>query len=167
MPIFDRAMNGRGAELRKAVEGSISWLRNLSEVQASVSRVEGKWSPKEIIGHLIDSASNNHGRFVRAQLADDLRFQGYAQDEWVRVQYYRDASWSALIDLWVGINLHIAWVMERTPESVRMTERADHNLHEVGFRELPEGGTATLDWFMYDYVEHLKHHLRQIDQDIR
>lgn len=163
MPIFDRVMNGPGTELRKVVEGSISQLRAMSDVQVSRPRVEGKWSPKEIIGHLIDSASNNHGRFVRAQLTADLRFQGYAQDDWVRVQHYRDANWSALIDLWLGINLHIARVMDSTPEDLRMTERAEHNLEEVGFRELTEGEAATLDWFMRDYVEHLKHHLRQID----
>lgn len=156
-------MDHPGQLLRDVIANAAPLLRAVPAERASISLAPGKWSPKEIIGHLIDSASNNHGRFVRAQLSTGLRFQGYAQDEWVRVQHYRDANWTALIDLWMAINLHIAWVMERTPESVRLTGRADHNLHEVGFRDLSEGGPATLDWFMRDYVEHLKHHLRQID----
>jgi hypothetical protein len=61
----------------------------LSNEQAAKRPAADKWSPKEIIGHLIDSASNNHGRFVRAQLQDELIFSGYEQSEWVAIQQYQ------------------------------------------------------------------------------
>ncbi|HEY0405248.1 MAG TPA: DinB family protein, partial [Pyrinomonadaceae bacterium] len=64
-------------------------LLALTESESEASRAPGKWSPKEIIGHLIDSAANNHQRFVRAQFTDELIFPGYAQNEWVAVQHYR------------------------------------------------------------------------------
>src|SRR5215218_8657132 len=61
---------------------------------ASRSRpAPGKWSPREIIGHLIDSASNNHQRFVRMRARDDLVVEGYQQEDWVAVQRYQDAPW--------------------------------------------------------------------------
>jgi hypothetical protein len=135
----------------------------MDAAHASTPRAPGKWSPKQVIGHLIDSASNNHGRFVRAQLSEHMRFEGYAQDDWVGVQQYSGADWHELIDLWEALNLHLAHVMDHMPEDVRMRERSDHNLHEVAFRTLPQVEPVTLDWFMEDYVAHLKHHLRQID----
>jgi len=64
-------------------------LLEIPEQQSAIARSEDKWSPKEIIGHLIDSASNNHQRFVRAQFTDELIFAGYEQEGWVRVQDYQ------------------------------------------------------------------------------
>jgi hypothetical protein len=122
----------------------------------------GKWSAKEIVGHLVDSASNNHQRFVRAQFQDDLIFSGYAQDDWVAAQRYDDAPWPALVDFWRDYNLHLARVMEAIPEDVRLRERRRHNLHQLAWRAVPEHVPATLDYFMRDYVDHLHHHVRQI-----
>src|SRR5205085_7215762 len=116
----------------------------------------------EIIGHLIDSASNNHQRFVRAQFQDDLIFPRYAQEEWVRVQGYQDAPWRELVALWHSYNLQLARVMAAVPEDVRLRERKQHNFHQIGWRVIPETETATLDYLMSDYVGHLKNHLRQI-----
>jgi len=123
----------------------------------------GKWSIAEIVGHLVDSASNNHQRFVRGPGQDSLIFAGYAQDEWVAAQGYQDAEWKALVELWRGYNLHLARVMERIPAADRKREYIKHNFDQVAFRPMPAGDPATLDWFMEDYVEHFKHHLRQID----
>jgi hypothetical protein len=122
----------------------------------------GKWSPREIIGHLIDSASNNHQRFVRAQFQDDLIFPGYAQDEWVAAQRYQDAAWEDLLTLWRSFNLHIAHVMETVPEEQRLRQRVRHNLDQLAWRPIPREQPATLDYFMGDYVAHLKHHLAKI-----
>jgi hypothetical protein len=71
------------ADFRHTVDAAAVSLPALSPERAAARPAPGKWSPKEIVGHLIDSASNNHGRFVRAQLRDDLRFDGYEQAEWV------------------------------------------------------------------------------------
>ena len=122
----------------------------------------GKWSPREIIGHLVDSASNNHQRFVRAQFQTDLVFPGYDQDAWVAAQCYQTAPWADLVGLWRTFNLHIARVMEAVPESERLRLRFPHNLHELAWQTIPESEPTTLDYFMADYVGHLQHHLRQI-----
>jgi DinB superfamily len=137
-------------------------LAAMTDQAAARRPAPGKWSPKEIIGHLVDSAANNHQRFVRAQLQDDLVFPGYVQDEWVTVQRYQDAPWEDLLTLWRSYNLHIARLMEVTPDEVRMRERRRHNLHELAWQPVPADAPATLDYFMRDYVLHLHHHLRQI-----
>lgn len=122
----------------------------------------GKWSPREIMGHLIDSASNNHQRFVRAAFHDDLIFPGYEQDRWVDLQSYQQAPWSELVSLWAGFNRHLSRVMAAIPEEARTRQRTRHNLHEIAWREVPASEPATLDYFMNDYVDHLEHHLRQV-----
>jgi hypothetical protein len=150
-------------ELRHAVwETSLS-LEKLSDSIVSRRPAPGKWSIKEIIGHLVDSASNNHQRFVRAPQQDHLTFVGYEQDEWVRAQDYAAAPWQELVTLWRTFNLHLARVMERTPEDMRTKRHRKHNLDQVAFRPVSASDEVTLDWFMEDYVLHLKHHLRQID----
>lgn len=123
-----------------------------------------KWSVQEILGHLVDSAANNHGRFVRAHFTDDLVFPGYAQDAWVAAQGYADAPWEELVALWLTYNRHLARVMRRVPRDVASQERRRHNLHEIAWRAVPADRPATLDYFMADYVGHLRHHLRQIDR---
>src|ERR1043166_6266146 len=155
-------MEDPGAELRLEIQDILPALRRMTDGDASHHPAPGKWSPKEIIGHLIASASNNHGRFVRATLQDDMVFPGYDQDGWVNTQQYANHSWEDLLALWSMMNLHLARVMERIPDKTRKRPRAIHHLHELGFREISETAPATLDWFMEDYVEHLRHHLRQI-----
>jgi hypothetical protein len=147
-------------ELRQVVNEAAPKLLALGDASA-VRRAPGKWSPREIIGHLVDSASNNHQRFVRGQLQDDLVFPGYAQDDWVRIGRYGDAPWDELVALWRTFNLQIARVMEGTPEEVRTRPRTRHSFDAIGV-PLPPGEAATLEHVMSDYVVHLKHHLRQI-----
>lgn len=149
-------------DFRDTVDGSAARLLALSNAQASARPAPGKWSPKEIIGHLVDSASNNHGRFVRAQLQDDLVFEGYEQAEWVRVGAYQERRWADLVLLWQAFNHHIAHVMETTDTGALSKPRARHNLDALAWRPLDRGQPATLEYFMRDYVGHLKHHLRQI-----
>ena len=151
-------------ELREAIETATPKLLALGRTSAT-PRAAGKWSPRQIIGHLVDSASNNHGRFVRGQLQDDLLFPGYAQEDWVRIGRYQDASWDELVTLWRLFNLQIARVMEGTPEDVRRRPRARHSFDEIGV-PIGEGEAATLEHVMSDYVVHLKHHLRQILGDV-
>lgn len=150
------------AELRAAVENAAVKLAALSPELAAQRPANGGWSAKEIIGHLIDSASNNHQRFVRAQFKDDLVFPGYEQDGWVAAQRYQDAPWPSLILLWREFNLHIARVMEAVPAEIRYRETRQHNFYEIASHSVAEGEPTTLDYFMSDYVWHVQHHLRQI-----
>ena len=121
-----------------------------------------KWSPRELIGHLIDSASNNHRRFVRAQFRDTMVFHGYEPDQWVTVQHYNEVPWPELVALWGAFNRHLAHVMVVTPEEVRLRTHKQHNLDTVAWQAVPKGQPVTLDYFMADYVGHLEHHLRQL-----
>jgi hypothetical protein len=149
-------------QLREAIERATPLLRAIGNDASLVAPAPGKWCPREVVGHLIDSASNNHQRFVRAQFKDDLVFSGYEQDAWVSVQRYRDAPWDELIALWGNFNLHIARIMETVPKDERIRPRARHNLDVLAWRALSREEPATLDYFMSDYVGHLKHHLAQI-----
>ena len=150
------------AEFVRTVEEASGRLLSMTEGQARARRADGAWSAKEVIGHLIDSASNNHQRFVRAQLGEDLVFPGYAQDDWVRAQAYEEEPWPQLVGLWRLYNLHLAHVCRHAPEAARLRPRARHNLDEIGWAELSAGEPATLEHLMRDYVGHLGHHLRQI-----
>ena len=149
-------------ELRNAVQGATPFLESLTDEASTRPRAPGKWSPREVIGHLIDSASNNHQRFVRAQFKEDLVFPGYDQDAWVAAQRYREQPWADLIALWRFFNLHIARVMEAAPKDERIRSRARHNLDEIAWNTVPRAEPVSLDYFMRDYVAHLKHHLAQI-----
>src|SRR5262245_3209745 len=108
-------MSDTAERLRKAVERAVPMLNELSDDEASARVAAGSWSPKEIIGHLVDSASNNHQRFVRAQLSDDLLFLGYEQEGWVAVQRYQDRPWDSLVRLWSEYNLHLARIIADVP----------------------------------------------------
>src|SRR5215218_3535881 len=119
------------------------FVRTVAEVSAR--RGEGSWSAKETLGHLIDSASNNHQRFVRAQFGEDLVFPGYAQDDWVRAQAYEDEPWPQLVDLWRLYTLHLAHVCRRAPEGARLRPRARHNLDEIGWAKVSADEPATLE----------------------
>jgi hypothetical protein len=150
------------SELRRTVDAAAERLKGIPAARAREPVAPGKWSPQEIIGHLIDSASNNHGRFVRAQLTNDLFFPGYDQESWVNLQQYSASDWSELIALWQTFNSHIAHVVERISPSVAAQPRSRHNLDEIAWKTVPREQPVTLDYFVRDYVAHLKHHLTQI-----
>ena len=145
------AMTGLADDLRSEIDLSHARLRALTERDVTEPRVAGKWSRKEILGHLIDSAANNHQRFVRAQFVDSLAWPGYQQADWVSVQRYRDEPWSDLLNLWAAFNRHLAHVIESVPESKTGTQCVIGN-----------GEPVTLEWLVRDYLRHLRHHLAQM-----
>jgi len=149
-------------DFRRTIELASARLREIPEAQSQISKREGKWSPREIIGHLIDSAANNHQRFVRAQFSDELVYAGYQQDEWVKVQQYNAEPWLQLVQLWKLYNLHLAHVMSAIPEQQLASLRRKHNLDEIAWQTVDKEAPTTLEYFVRDYVAHLKHHLGQI-----
>lgn len=149
-------------DFRQTLSTASDQLLAISAEKSQLPRAVGKWSPKEIIGHLIDSASNNHQRFVRAQFTDDLVFAGYEQEGWIKVQNYQAEDWTELVQLWRLYNQHILHLMSLVPEDTRMKLRYKHNLHQIASESLREDEPVTLDWFMRDYVDHMKKHLNQI-----
>ena len=148
-------------EFRDIVETARSNLLFLDAEEATESPA-GKWSPKQIVGHLIDSAANNHQRFVRAQFTDDLVCPPYDQEGWVNAQKYADASWSDLVNLWASYNLHLHHVVSVMPQETLTRLRDRHNLDQVAWKPVDRGTPTTLAYFVRDYVGHMKHHLRQI-----
>ena len=147
----------------------VSAKARLKDVPEEQSRHKGSadgWSPIEVMGHLIDSAANNHQRFVHAQFTDDLVFADYEQDQWVSTQKYRDESWPDVIDLWSSYNLHLLHVVSVIPEDVLTKMRAQHTLDEIAFKDLDKNEPATLEFLIRDYVDHLHHHLNQIFAEV-
>ena len=126
-------------------------LRAIADADTAIRPTPAAWSKKEILGHLIDSASNNHQRFVRLQLATDLSLPMYEQEGWVRVQHYQSTDWAALIELWKAYNLHLARVI-RDAEPAALT-----HLGRVG-----HGEQVTLEFLIEDYVVHMEHHLKDL-----
>ena len=139
------------SEELKAVLQVTDRLRSIDEQTASMRRAPGKWSKKEILGHLIDSAANNHQRFVRLQLSPRLELPGYDQEGWVRVQHYQDRPWDEIVTLWHTYNLHLAEVIRH----------ADSNMLLNTWRA-PDGQEVTMEFIMRDYIVHMRHHLEQI-----
>ncbi|RPI20007.1 MAG: DinB family protein [Acidobacteria bacterium] len=138
-------------ELTSVVERAAEALRAVGDTEAGQSYRPGGWSRKELLGHLIDSASNNHQRFVRAQGVPFLEFPKYEQEEWVGRQNYRQESWPDLVELWRLYNRHLAHVIRAFP-----AEKL-----EVGCKVGPSEPMKIGD-VIKDYLRHLKHHLSQL-----
>ncbi len=138
-------------ELSRVVDPAAVELRTITNEVAASKPSADVWSVKEILGHLTDSAANNHQRFVRAQQAAAFSFPGYEQDHWVRSQAHQDRPWLQLIDFWVLYNQHLAHVIRQIPETA-----ADIPCR-IGTDE-----AVTLRFLVEDYVVHMRHHLKQI-----
>jgi hypothetical protein len=106
------------------------------------------WSPKQELGHLIDSAANNHIRFVRAALEGEFHGPGYAQDEWVKLHGYQGMPWEAIIGLWLHYNTLLARLVARIPPARLQTQCF-----------IGSGTPVTLAFLIEDYVVHMQHHL--------
>ena len=126
-------------------------LCNISDSAAALRPAPGRWSKKEILGHLIDSAGNNHQRFVRAQFVPSLEFPGYEQEAWVAAQSYATEPWPDLVNLWLLLNRHLVHIVEAMPEA--------SFAHQC---VIGANAPVTLSFLVTDYLRHLEHHLDQI-----
>lgn len=136
--------------LTQVVNQALPKLRAISDEASSAMPVPGKWSKKEILGHLIDSAANNHQRFIRLQLAREVTLPDYDQVGWVKANGYQQTNWSDVVTLWASYNLHLA----------KLIERIDPACAEHVWRH-PEADYK-LTFLIDDYVVHMLHHLVQI-----
>ncbi|HZU30736.1 MAG TPA: DinB family protein [Candidatus Angelobacter sp.] len=140
------------SDLGRTVAQAKPLLLKLDNADTTARPAPGKWAKKEILGHLLDSASNNHQRFVRATLLGaTFTFPGYDQNSLVDLQRFADIDWDFLVDFWANYNRFLAHVMNSLPaEATTITCNIGNN------------PPATLEWIASDYVAHLKHHLNQI-----
>lgn len=138
-------------KLLSAIAAAEPRLRGISERESAQPVLTGGWSRKQVLGHLIDSASNNHQRFVRAAQQPSLEFPSYDQEGNVRLQQPQEADWLLLVSLWASYNRYLAHVIARLPASKLET------VCRIG-----AGKTVTLRFVAEDYLTHLLHHLRQI-----
>jgi hypothetical protein len=109
-----------------------------------------KWSKKEILGHLIDSAANNHQRFIRTRY-ENIPFIVYDQDRWNDLNYYAALPQEHLVTFWMTYNRHLLELIKRIPEAAWSKECNTGGSHN-----------KTLGWLIDDYLVHMEHHLVQI-----
>ena len=138
-------------QLLSVIEAAEPKLREISALESAEPILPGGWSRRQVLGHLIDSASNNHQRFVRAALQSPLDFPGYDQEGNVRVQAPQEADWLLLVSLWAAYNCYLAHIIARLPAANLETPC------RIGGRE-----PVTLGFIVSDYLTHMVHHLSQI-----
>ena len=139
-----------GKLLLQNIEKYYPLLRSLQEEAVARRPAPAKWSGKELIGHLIDSAQNNIRRFIMAQY-DEQAVITYRQDDWVRINHYQEQDWAALVELWYGLNKQAAHILDRLSEEVANRTCLTPEVH-------------SLRWLAEDYIKHLQHHIHQVLQ---
>ena len=140
------------ARLHDAIGDALQIFQGVDETRTTRVTPGGGWCARQILGHLIDSACNNHRRFVLGQSNDLVKYEGYEQDAWVARQRYDKVPWRDLVTLWTAYNRHLAHVMSCVPDDVAAREAIAPD----------SDGRVTLAFLMEDYVTHLRHHLEQI-----
>ncbi|MDJ0912411.1 MAG: DinB family protein [Desulfobacterales bacterium] len=144
-------MRAIAQEIRSVIEEALDALAEMQPEDVLLKKTPDEWSKQEILGHLIDSAANNHQRFVRAAGDGAADFPTYDQEEWVRVQQYQQSSWEALLALWAVYNRYLCDLIERLPDDVTS------NYCNIGTQE-----PVTLEFVVNDYLRHLRHHLADL-----
>jgi len=141
-------MNETIIDLEKIIENYSHLFQHVDKDKWTYKAQPHKWSKKEILGHVIDSAQNNIRRFIVGQY-EEHPFIKYNQDEWVAISNYQNYDLSELIALWVSINKHLCVILKNTSSQNQQREVMTNELH-------------TISWLAADYNKHLLHHLHQI-----
>lgn len=141
------------SDLNEVVTSVAAKLSFLPDKEFEAKPLPKKWSKKEVLGHLIDSAHSNLRRFIVGQYETSPPHIIYEQDFWVAANNYQDEQPENLVTLWKLLNNRIEAVLTKMPEG-RYLNRCNTGKDETSLR--------TLDWLAADYVKHMKHHVNQI-----
>ena len=124
-------------------------LTEIGEGKMSIKPLPNKWSKKEIIGHLIDSATNNHQRFVRGQFEHNPEIR-YDQNKWNEFSFYQEIDSNQIIAFWTIYNIQLLEIISRiSVDNLKKQVKVGDDL-------------LTIEFLIVDYVEHLEHHLKQV-----
>ena len=136
------------SQLEMLIDQYFPMLHQLSETHASHKPSPGKWSKKELIGHLIDSAQNNIRRFIMSQYEEQPKIV-YNQDKWVMINQWQEYNLSELINLWYLLNKQACCILKNTSKESAQRQSQTENLHSI-------------EWLAEDYIKHLRHHVHQV-----
>ena|SRR5580658_1849253 len=141
--------------LRALIEHLPSRLRALPPEKVKHKPAPNTWSPKEELGHLLDSAANNHQRIVRTQLEEKPAMPGYDGDAWVELHRYQDRDWESLIGLWAALNRQLLAAAEAAKPSAWACTCT-----------IGDSAPLTLQFVFDDYVRHLLQHMRHLGIEV-
>ncbi len=138
---------------KEIIDNFYEYFKSIDSEITKVKLSEDKWSLKEIIGHLIDSASNNHQRIVRLQISDLLDFPQYDCEQWIRVQKYNNFDWEFLVTLWYHYNGLILNIINGI--------KSEH-LQNLWVKD--EDNSITLEEIIRQYYIHLEKHMEHFNK---
>lgn len=137
--------------LQETLDRELPCLLAISEDEAAMNDGRpGSWTRKQELGHLIDSAANNHMRFVLASIDGEFRGKGYAQDDWVALHACGELEWKFLVEFWYRFNVFLVHLVKRIPE------------HQLRNSCVIGSNALTLGFVIQDYVRHMQHHVNHI-----
>ena len=145
-------------ELITIVHESAPKLNKLSLDTVTQKPAPDQWAKIEILGHLVDSASNNRYRFVELQVTDSPVFRRYDQELWVSAQKYIEYDWKTLVNFWKMLNFHLSFMIARMPDYKLSMKVPDGN--PLLFTEIDE--PVTFRYLIEDYIVHMLYHLDRI-----
>lgn len=126
-------------------------LMTIDESSSTSRYYPESWTRKQVLGHLLDSAANNHVRFVVAAIEGKYTGPKYAQNDWVNLHDYDSLPWAVLLEQWRGQNAMLAQVVERIPEGKLFSQCT-----------IGDDAAVTLKFLIEDYLDHLDHHVADI-----
>ena len=141
-------METTASELWTIIHEYLQQLKLLTEQGCSIKLSPNKWSKKEVIGHLVDSAQNNIRRFIVGQY-DNNPLILYRQDNWVSINHYQSYQLEDLVQLWFLLNKQICSILSNTSQDILQRTCHTESMH-------------TIEWLAKDYIKHMKHHLHQV-----
>lgn len=146
----------------KIIVQAVPLLRELEAEDFAARAAPDKWSKSEILGHLVDSAFMNFQRFVSVSVDRNLIFSGYDQELWVKRSDYANYRTKDLIHLWANTNSHLGEMIKNIPDEILYRKTLEHNFDQICMNRISSEEQASLDYLIWDYINHMEHHLSQI-----